>query len=102
MAPALLFQAAGVVSNMKAVGAVAVVMAGSLVVAAGGVWVESRILEVSAPGIYIPSPAHVYDVSHEELYDEVQHRDYLVDRYGNHVEKAVGDYRVDPGGDIFE
>jgi hypothetical protein len=29
-------------------------------------------------------------------------RDEIVDRYGNRIEEAVGDYRVDPRGDIFE
>ena len=25
-----------------------------------------------------------------------------VDRYGNEIEDAVGDYRIDPGGDVYE
>jgi len=29
-------------------------------------------------------------------------REFIVDRYGNRIEEAVGDYRVDPRGDIFE
>lgn len=32
----------------------------------------------------------------------VHDRDVIVDRYGNPIEEAVGDYRVDPRGDIFE
>ena len=33
---------------------------------------------------------------------ELRRRDFIVDRYGNRIEEAVGDYRVDPRGDIFE
>lgn len=28
--------------------------------------------------------------------------DFTVDRFGNRIDKAIGDYRVDPRGDIFE
>ena len=87
---------------MKSVGAVAVVMVGSLLVAAGSAWVESEILEVSAPDTYGAPAAGVTGVSYDELSGEAQRREFIVDRYGNHIEKAVGDYRVDPGGDIFE
>jgi hypothetical protein len=33
---------------------------------------------------------------------EVRRGEFIVDRYGNRIEEAVGDYRVDPRGDIFE
>ena len=32
----------------------------------------------------------------------VRRHDYVIDRYGNPIEEAVGDYRVDPRGAIFE
>jgi hypothetical protein len=66
------------------------------------VWVESEILEVSASEADSHPASGVTGVSYDELSDEAERGEIVVDRYGNHIEKAVGDYRVDPGGDIFE
>jgi hypothetical protein len=54
------------------------------------------------------SPSYAFDQPNTTVSDfsrsapEVRSREFIVDRYGNRIEEAVGDYRVDPRGDIFE
>ena len=43
----------------------------------------------------------IYSTADEPSYDS-ERRAFTVDRYGNQIEEAMGDYRVDPRGDIFE
>ena len=34
--------------------------------------------------------------------ERAQNPEPRIDRYGNEIEEAVGDYRIDPGGDVYE
>ena len=48
---------------------------------------------------HTPAVSVVADSRHHE---EVRGSDPRVDRYGNPVSKAVGDYRVGPRGNLYE
>jgi hypothetical protein len=64
-----------------------------------GMWSEEGQLR-SSPYAYEDPNTTVSDFS--QGLPEAPSREFIVDRYGNRIEEAVGDYRVDPRGDIFE
>jgi hypothetical protein len=48
-----------------------------------------------------PTPT-VSVVSDESSQVGDEDEDFSIDRFGNRIDRAIGDYRVDPRGDIFE
>src|SRR5688572_13197435 len=81
-----------------------VAIAGMIVVAAGTPWIETAIAVPSMYGDY-ESPTTTIsdpDPSGDAIRRNLDRRGFTVDRYGNQIEDAMGDYRVDPRGDIFE
>jgi hypothetical protein len=55
-----------------------------------------------SPSRYAVEEANTTVSDFSQNVPEVRRREFIVDRYGNRIEEAVGDYRVDPRGDIFE
>jgi hypothetical protein len=51
------------------------------------------------PGLSTPTISVVADESAALGQDDDA---FSIDRFGNRIDKAIGDYRVDPRGDIFE
>jgi len=49
----------------------------------------------------LPTPT-VSVASDESSQSDGDDEDFSVDRFGNRIDRAMGDYRVDPRGDIFE
>ena len=66
---------------------------------AWGVWSDEGPFSAS-PYALEELNTTVSDYPHDA--PEVRRQEFIVDRYGNRIEEAVGDYRVDPRGDIFE
>jgi hypothetical protein len=50
-------------------------------------------------GLSTPTVSVVSDESSQAGEDD---EDFSIDRFGNRIDRAIGDYRVDPRGDIFE
>jgi hypothetical protein len=80
---------------------------GMFVVAAGGWWIETATAVPSSYGVYGPTTTTISDTAGDGtagdgMLRDMKRRGFIVDRYGNPIEEAIGDYRVDPRGDIFE
>lgn len=73
---------------------------GAIALTGGGMWMTDAHTE---PIPYAPGDVTT-TVSERGRREPMaqQEREFIIDRYGNRVERAVGDYRVDPRGDIFE
>ena len=69
---------------------------------ARGIWVETSTV---SPAQHVPdasatsSISDFIDADGPLLNGDGAHR---LDRYGNPIETAIGDYRVDPGGELYE
>jgi hypothetical protein len=71
----------------------------AIALVAWGMWSEEGHLSSSPYALEELNPT-VSDYA--DALPEVRRQEFIVDRYGNRIEEAVGDYRVDPRGDIFE
>jgi hypothetical protein len=74
-------------------------VAAASVVAVMATWIDDE------RGTFTPARSYEETTAiSDRLRDELPSgdRDEIVDRYGNRIEEAVGDYRIDPRGDIFE
>jgi hypothetical protein len=67
--------------------------------AACGIWVN---LEGTAPAPYAHFRQTATSVPGANVADEPRVRDRVVDKYGNQIERAVGDYRIDTRGWLYE
>jgi hypothetical protein len=77
------------------IGAILVVM----VLVGGGMWNDDTDVTRAFPRD--GATTTVWDARDDERLDRSGGA-FIIDRYGNQIEEAVGDYRVDPRGDIFE
>jgi hypothetical protein len=73
---------------------------GMILVAAASTWIGTAMAVPSAYDIR-ETTTTVYPAG-DEVAPPSERSGFVVDRYGNLIEKAIGDYRVDPRGDIFE
>jgi hypothetical protein len=81
---------------------VMVSIVGMIVVAAWSWGVETASAVPTWYRVYESTTPTISDRSGDEIRREMERGGFIVDRYGNPIEEAVGDYRVDPRGDIFE
>ena len=72
---------------------------GVILLVGGGMWNEDTDVTRAFP--LDGATTTVWDARDDELLDRSGGA-FIIDRYGNQIEEAVGDYRVDPRGDIFE
>ena len=69
---------------------------------AHGIWSETAV-QAPEPRIeYRPDTTAVSDPADGELLWEGTGGSGRVDRYGNPIETAIGDYRIDQSGEIYE
>jgi hypothetical protein len=70
---------------------------------ARGIWAETRIPPPAQSIIKGPSTTAVYDRGDvDEPYPPGRIESSRMDRYGNQIESAVGDYRIDRRGEMYE
>jgi hypothetical protein len=74
---------------------------GMIVVAAGSWGIETATAVPSWSRAYGSTTTTISDRWGDYMPRD-RERGFIVDRYGNPIEEAMGDYRVDPRGDIFE
>jgi hypothetical protein len=71
-----------------------------ILVAAASTWIGTAMAIPSVYEIH-ESNAAIYSAG-DDAVPSSERLGFVVDRYGNLIEKAIGDYRIDPRGDIFE
>jgi hypothetical protein len=67
------------------------------------IWVETAVAHTAGPGIHDVDTTAVSDPMWPDeapMYEQEAAR--RVDVYGNEIETAVGDYRIDLRGDVYE
>jgi hypothetical protein len=74
---------------------------GLIVAAAGGTWIQNAVAVPLTYGIYETPTTAISDPLNDEMMRRLE-RPFLLDRYGNRIEPAIGDYRIDSRGDVFE
>jgi hypothetical protein len=65
-------------------------------------WHQTSVSAVSMPGQFDLGLDAVPDVLTDEAEFDIEPYTPRLDRYGNEIETAIGDYRVDPLGDMYE
>jgi hypothetical protein len=81
------------------VGIICVVLA----LVARGIWNETAVHALEAPITYDADTTAVSDPSDSaEIPWDGASETHRVDRYGNPIETAIGDYRVDRRGEVYE
>jgi hypothetical protein len=72
--------------------------------AAGWEWTAQSQAEMVIPPISsdLDTTAVSQPLTSEVPLEGVEPGDHLTDRYGNEIDRAVGDYRIDPAGDVYE
>jgi hypothetical protein len=65
------------------------------VLAGGTVW--SAVVRPTASFQLVTPNTGLYDLDSDQIPAEPR-----VDVYGNEIEDAIGDYRIDPRGDVYE
>ena len=73
----------------------------TMVVVGCGMWIDDTQISPSRDAPHYRSTTTVSDRAWDEI-PPPGGRAFILDLYGNRIEEAVGDYRVDPRGDIFE
>jgi hypothetical protein len=73
----------------------------AMVVVGCGMWIDDTQISPPRDAPFYRPTTTVSDWAGDEL-PPAGGRAFILDRYGNRIEEAVGDYRVDPRGDIFE
>lgn len=69
---------------------------------AWGVWRETAILAGPHVTVDWSTTAVSGSIAPEPMAREGTSRERLVDMYGNEVHRAIGDYRIDFRGDVYE
>ena len=68
-----------------------------------GIWTETGVKSLAdfiSPGADTTAVSDVLEFGEPSFPEENDSR--RMDRYGNQIETAIGDYRIDPRGDIYE
>ena len=86
---------------MNSVRLVIRVILAAMVVVGCGMWIDDTQINPRDDARSYRPTTTVSDWGGDEM-PPAGERAYILDRYGNRIEEAVGDYRVDPRGDIFE
>jgi hypothetical protein len=73
----------------------------TMVVVGCGMWIDDTHINPPHDAQFYRPTTTVSDWAEDEV-PPSDGRAFILDRYGNRIEEAVGDYRVDPRGDIFE
>ena len=74
---------------------------GLIVAAVAGTWIQTAVAVPLAYDMYDPPTTTISAPLNDEMPRRVE-RPFIVDRYGNRIEEAIGDYRIDSRGDVFE
>jgi len=88
---------------MSSLGVVAGIVSVVMFAAGHGVWNRTAVKTTSPYVIHDSATSAVSGLI--ELGDPVVDEDREIrrlDKYGNEIETAIGDYRIDPRGDIYE
>lgn len=79
------------------------VIAVALVLFMWGMWRETAVIAANTPvADEWPTAAVSEPIAFEPVAEERELREPVMDRYGNEVHRAVGDYRIDVRGDVYE
>ena len=88
---------------MSSLRAVVALLGIGLALIGRGIWMETAISPPLPLMTYEPATAAVSGPNHEiEMSAEEQRELLRMDKYGNQIERAVVDYRIDPRGDRYE
>lgn len=83
-------------------------MLATAVITAAGIWIDdtrgtpARALWPHATTAVSDGRGRSFADREQRGLSDRQHRGGAVDLYGNPIEEAVGDYRIDPRGGVFE